>query len=63
MVPGAPGASSGDVPTTGCLKDNFYEKAYGLVGVYRDRAIECSRTVTLDLEKVVAEPDDDEDDE
>ena len=45
------------------LKDNFYEKAYGLVGVYRDRAIECSRTVTLDLEKVMAEPDDDEDDE
>ena len=34
------------------LKDTFYEKAQGLVGVFRDRAIECSRSVTLDLDKV-----------
>uniref|UniRef100_A0A7S3AWC9 RecF/RecN/SMC N-terminal domain-containing protein n=1 Tax=Haptolina ericina TaxID=156174 RepID=A0A7S3AWC9_9EUKA len=33
------------------LKDNFYDKAHGLVGIFRDRALECSRTVTLDLEK------------
>jgi len=33
------------------LKDNFYDKANGLVGIYRDRELECSKTVTLDLEK------------
>ena len=31
------------------LKDNFYEKAHGLVGIHRDRRLECSRTLTLDL--------------
>ena len=34
------------------LKDTFYEKAQALVGIYRDRQIECSRSVTLDLDKV-----------
>ena len=33
-------------------KDTFYEKAQALVGIYRDRKIECSRSVTLDLDKV-----------
>lgn len=33
------------------LKDGFYEKASGLVGVYRDSASDCSRTLTLDLEQ------------
>ena len=32
------------------LKDNFYEKAHGLVGIHRDVALECSKTVTLNLE-------------
>lgn len=36
------------------LKDNFYERANGLVGIYRDRAINGSNTVTLDLDKVDA---------
>ena len=31
------------------LKDNFYEKAHGLVCIHRDRRLECSRTLTLDL--------------
>jgi len=34
------------------LKDNFYDKAHGLVGIFRDRQQKCSRTVTLDLEKL-----------
>lgn len=34
------------------LKDNFYEKANGLVGIYRDRAIQGSTTVTLDLDNL-----------
>ena len=38
------------------LKDNFYEKAHGLVGIYRDLALECSKTVTLDLEKSAGAP-------
>ena len=43
------------------LKDNFYEKANGLVGVFRDRKIEASRTVTLDLDAISQqEPEDDE---
>mmetsp|Transcript_13773 Transcript_13773/g.37285 ORF Transcript_13773/g.37285 Transcript_13773/m.37285 type:complete len:1277 (-) Transcript_13773:524-4354(-) len=36
------------------LKDNFYERANGLVGIYRDRAIHGSNTITLDLDKVEA---------
>ena len=34
------------------LKDTFYEKAHGLVGIYRDRQKECSACVTLDLESL-----------
>jgi len=34
------------------LKDNFYEKAQGLVGIYRDRKLHGSNTVTLDLDAV-----------
>ncbi|EOD19992.1 hypothetical protein EMIHUDRAFT_451041 [Emiliania huxleyi CCMP1516] len=34
------------------LKDNFYEKAQGLVGIYRDRKLQGSNTVTLDLDAV-----------
>ena len=37
------------------LKDNFYEKANGLVGILRDRALNGSRTVTLDLDRLDAE--------
>ncbi|WCJ37771.1 Structural maintenance of chromosomes protein 1 [Euphorbia peplus] len=33
------------------LKDSFYDKAKGLVGVYRDSEIGCSRTLTFDLSK------------
>ena len=28
------------------LKDNFYDKAHGLVGIFRDRKSKCSRTVS-----------------
>jgi hypothetical protein len=31
------------------LKDAFYEKASGLIGVYRDAASDCSRNLTMDL--------------
>ncbi|KDP26527.1 hypothetical protein JCGZ_17685 [Jatropha curcas] len=31
------------------LKDSFYDKAEGLVGVYRDSERSCSRTLTFDL--------------
>jgi len=34
------------------LKDNFYEKANGLVGILRDRDLECSRSVTLNLDEL-----------
>ena len=37
------------------LKDNFYERAHGLVGIYRDVNLECSRTVTLNLEEAAAD--------
>jgi len=40
------------------LKDNFYAKAQGLVGIYRDRQEECSKTVTLDLERLDEDSDD-----
>ncbi|XP_073284686.1 structural maintenance of chromosomes protein 1-like isoform X1 [Primulina huaijiensis] len=33
------------------LKDNFYDKAEALVGVYRDSDRGCSRTLTFDLTK------------
>ncbi|KAL6868090.1 hypothetical protein ACP4OV_014935 [Aristida adscensionis] len=33
------------------LKDNFYDKAEALVGVYRDSERSCSRTLTFDLTK------------
>ncbi|KAL8029139.1 hypothetical protein ABFX02_14G208600 [Erythranthe guttata] len=33
------------------LKDNFYDKAEALVGVYRDSDKGCSRTLTFDLTK------------
>ena len=33
------------------LKDSFYENAESLVGVYRDRATDRSRTLTVDLEQ------------
>eukprot|EP00245_Coleochaete_scutata_P002170 TRINITY_DN1284_c0_g1_i1.p1 TRINITY_DN1284_c0_g1~~TRINITY_DN1284_c0_g1_i1.p1 ORF type:complete len:1228 (-),score=375.50 TRINITY_DN1284_c0_g1_i1:655-4338(-) len=33
------------------LKDYFYDKADGLVGVYRDCDAGCSKTLTFDLEK------------
>ncbi|CAA0823198.1 Structural maintenance of chromosomes (SMC) family protein [Striga hermonthica] len=33
------------------LKDNFYDKAQALVGVYRDSDRGCSRTLTFDLTK------------
>ena len=39
------------------LKDNFYHKAHGLVGVFRDRREEASNCATLDLEALDA-PDD-----
>jgi structural maintenance of chromosome 1 len=32
------------------LKDNFYQLAHGLVGIYRDRREEASACVTIDLE-------------
>ena len=38
------------------LKDNFYEKAHGLVGIYRDLNAECSKTVTLDLDGAAGLP-------
>ena len=36
------------------LKDTFYEKANGLVGILRDRDLECSRSVTLNLDELDA---------
>ena len=45
------------------LKDNFYDKAHGLVGIYRDCEKECSATVTLDLESIQPDDDDDDDDD
>ncbi|KAJ8749142.1 hypothetical protein K2173_013749 [Erythroxylum novogranatense] len=36
------------------LKDTFYDKAEGLVGVYRDSERSCSRTLTFDLTKYVS---------
>ncbi|CAL5001681.1 unnamed protein product [Urochloa decumbens] len=33
------------------LKDNFYDKAEALVGVYRDSSLSCSRTLTFDMTK------------
>lgn len=33
------------------LKDSFYDKAEGLVGVYRDKDDGCSKTLTFDLTK------------
>jgi structural maintenance of chromosome 1 len=36
------------------LKDSFYEKADGLVGVYKDKATQCSGTLTLDLTQYAA---------
>ncbi|RYG41467.1 hypothetical protein EON68_03060 [archaeon] len=33
------------------LKDSFYEKANGLIGIYRDAAQDCSHTLSLDLER------------
>ena len=33
------------------LKDAFYERASGLVGVYRDCALDSSGTLTLDLNR------------
>ncbi len=38
------------------LKDNFYDKAHGLVGIYRDRRLSASRSVTLDLERLGGAP-------
>lgn len=32
------------------LKDGLYDKASALVGIYRDSAADCSRTLTLDLD-------------
>ena len=34
------------------LKDQFYQSAHGLVGIYRDRREEASNSVTLDLEAI-----------
>lgn len=31
------------------LKETFYEHADGLIGVYRDQALDCSRTLSIDL--------------
>ncbi|KNC80623.1 hypothetical protein, variant [Sphaeroforma arctica JP610] len=31
------------------LKDSFYDKADGIVGIYRDKALEASNSLTLDL--------------
>ena len=50
------------------LKDNFYDKAHGLVGIYRDRKEDCSKTLTLSLEALDEDDEgeeemDDEDDE
>jgi len=50
------------------LKDNFYDKAHGLVGIYRDRKEDCSKTLTLSLEALDEDEEgeeemDDEDDE
>ena len=37
------------------LKDNFYQSAHGLVGIYRDRREEASSCVTIDLERLEVE--------
>lgn len=37
------------------LKDNFYEKANGLVGIYRNRELQGSSTITFDLDNMVEE--------
>ncbi len=37
------------------LKDEFYHKAHGLVGIYRDRREEASSSVTIDLESIMEE--------
>lgn len=40
------------------LKDTFYENANSLVGIYRDKAEDCSHSLTLDLTKYAElEPD------
>ena len=44
----APGSFQGIVIS---LKDNFYEKADGLVGVCRDADLGCSITLTFDLNR------------
>ena len=33
------------------LKDTFYHRADGLVGIYRDAEAQCSKTLTIDLER------------
>lgn len=33
------------------LKDTFYDKADALVGIYREKEANCSRTATMDLSK------------
>jgi structural maintenance of chromosome 1 len=33
------------------LKDQFYSKADSIVGIYRDKKLNCSKTLTLDLTK------------
>jgi structural maintenance of chromosome 1 len=37
------------------LKDNFYQMAHGLVGIFRDRREEASSCVTIDLEALDVE--------
>ena len=35
------------------LQDIFYDKADSIVGIFRDREQDCSKTLTLDLSKVM----------
>ena len=49
-TPSGAGAAADMQAVVISLKDAFYDKAAGVIGVYRDAAANCSRTLTLDLD-------------